>query len=153
LGLGTPRPPATARLAEGHLTPKAKAAFAALIEPGESLTDASTWADEHKREIRGSAPWHYVDVPLEESRCHARFAGDDPKKGFIVDKIAEFRAILKDPNKPVAKRQEALRFIVHLVGDLHQPLHVGDNHDRGGNDTQIRFFDNGSTCTVCGTPI
>jgi len=61
-----------------------------------------------------------------------------------MDKIAEFRAILKDPTKPVEERRMALRFIVHLVGDLHQPLHAGDNHDRGGNDTQIRFFEKDS---------
>ena len=91
-----------------------------------------------------TAPWHYVDVPLDEPRYDPRFSGDDPKKGFIVDKIAEFRAILKDPSKPVEERRLALRFIVHLVGDIHQPLHVGDNHDRGGNDTQVRWFDRGS---------
>ncbi len=89
-------------------------------------------------------PSHYVDVPFDEPGYDARFSGDDPKKGFIVDKIAEFRAILKDPSKPVEERRLALRFIVHLVGDLHQPLHVGDNRDRGGNDTQVRWFDRGS---------
>jgi hypothetical protein len=61
-----------------------------------------------------------------------------------VDKIREFQAILKDPSRPVEERRLALRFLVHLVGDLHQPLHVGDNHDRGGNDTQVRFFNRGS---------
>src|SRR5262249_55712110 len=59
-------------------------------------------------------------------------------------KIHEFRAILKDPKRSVEDRRFALRFLVHLVGDLHQPLHVGDNHDRGGNDTQVRWFDQGS---------
>jgi len=66
------------------------------------------------------------------------------KKGLIVDKIGDFRATLKDPSRSVEERRVALRFIVHLVGDLHQPLHVGDNHDRGGNDTQVRWFDRGS---------
>jgi hypothetical protein len=61
-----------------------------------------------------------------------------------VDKIQEFKAILRDPARPVAERRMALRFIIHLVGDLHQPLHVGDNHDRGGNDTQVRFLARGS---------
>jgi hypothetical protein len=87
----------TARIAERHLTPQAKAAVEALLEPGETLADASTWADEHRREIRGSGPWHYVDVPLDEPRYDARFSGPDPRKGCIVDKIREFKAILKDP--------------------------------------------------------
>jgi len=134
----------TARLAERHLTPKAKESVKALLDEGETLADASTWADEHKREIRGSAPWHYVDVPLDELRYDARFSGPGAKQGCIVQKIREFRATLKDPTRSVEERRKALRFLVHLVGDLHQPLHVGDNSDRGGNDTQIRFFDRGS---------
>ena len=134
----------TARVAELHLTPRAKTEIKGLLADGESLADCSTWADEHRRQVRRSAPWHYVDVPLDEVRYDWRFSGDDPVKGFIVDKIAEFRAILKDTSKPVEERRVALRFIVHLVGDLHQPLHVGDNHDRGGNDTQVRWFDRGS---------
>ena len=134
----------TARIAERHLNPKAKEAVKALLDEGETLADASTWADEHKREIRGSAPWHYVDVPLDEARYDARFSGPGAEQGCIVDKIRQFRAILNDPNRSVEERRKALRFLVHLVGDLHQPLHVGDNSDRGGNETQIRFFDRGS---------
>jgi hypothetical protein len=134
----------TARIAERSLTPKAREAIKALLDPGESLADASTWADEHRRDIKGSAPWHYVDVPLDEPRYDAKFSGPVAEKGCIVDKIAEFRAILKDPNKTDAERRQALRFVVHLVGDLHMPLHVGDNHDRGGNDTQVRWYDRGS---------
>jgi hypothetical protein len=52
--------------------------------------------------------------------------------------------ILGDPARPVEERRVALRFVIHLVGDLHQPLHVGDDGDRGGNDTQVRFFTRGS---------
>lgn len=87
-----------ARLAERHLNPRARAAVAALLEPGESLADASTWADEHRRDIKGSGPWHYVDVPLDQDRYDDRFAGPEPAKGYIVPKIREFRAILKDPS-------------------------------------------------------
>jgi hypothetical protein len=83
-----------AKLAERHLTPAAKAAIAELLEPGESLADAATWADEHRRELPKTAPWHYVDVPLDEPRYDDRFAGDEPGKGFIVPKIREFKAIL-----------------------------------------------------------
>ena len=111
----------TARLAEAHLTPKAKAEIKALLAEGESLADASTWAEEYRRGHQKTAPWQYVDVPLDEPRYDPHFPGDDPKNGFIVDKIAEFRATLKDPSKPVEERRLALRFIVHPVGDLHQP--------------------------------
>jgi nuclease S1 len=134
----------TARIAEKHLNAKAKAAVAALLGEGESIADASTWADEQKRQIKGSAPWHYVDVPLDEDRYDSRFSGPGAEKGCIVDKIHEFQDVLKDPKRSIEDRWTALRFLIHLVGDLHMPLHVGDNHDRGGNDTQIRFFDRGS---------
>jgi hypothetical protein len=135
---------AIAKLAERHLSPAAKAAIAELLEPGESLADCSTWADEHRRELPKTAPWHYVDVPLDEPRYDDRFAGDEPGKGFIVPKIREFKAILKDRSRPVAERRFALRFLVHLVEDLHMPLHVGESHDKGGNDLQVQWFDPGS---------
>ena len=62
----------------------------------------------------------------------------------MVDKINEFRAVLKDKTKTVEDRRFALRFLIHCVEDMHMPMHVGDNHDRGGNDTQVRFFDRGT---------
>jgi hypothetical protein len=133
-----------ARLAERHLSRAAKAAIAELLEPGESLADCSTWADEHRRELPKTAPWHYVDVPLDEPRYDDRFAGDEPAKGFIVPKIREFKAILKDHSRPLEERRFALRFLVHLVEDLHMPLHVGENRDKGGNNLQVRWFDRGS---------
>lgn len=131
----------TARIAEQHLTDQARAAVKELLDDGEDLASASFWADENKRRIRGSAPWHYVNVPLDQPRYDARFC---PAEGCVVSKITEFRAVLKDKSKPRAERQQALRFLVHLVGDLHQPLHVGDNGDRGGNSTQVQFFKRGS---------
>jgi nuclease S1 len=132
------------RIAEKNLDPKAKAAIAALLAPGESLADASTWADEHRRELPNSAPWHYVDVPLDEPRYNAIFSGDVPEKGCVVDKIHDFKVILEDPARSVEDRRFALRFLIHCVEDLHMPLHVGDNNDKGGNRTQVRFFDEGT---------
>jgi len=87
------------RLAEKNLNPKAKAAIAALLDESESLADASTWADENRRRLPKTAPWHYVDVPLDEPRYDSKWSADDPKKGCVVDKINEFRAVLKDPAK------------------------------------------------------
>ena len=73
---------------------------------------------------------HDVDVTLDEPRYDARFSGPDPRKGCVVDKLMEFVNILGNPARPVEERCVALRFVIHLVGDLHQPLHVGDNGDR-----------------------
>jgi nuclease S1 len=73
-----------------------------------------------------------------------KFCGDDPKKGCVVDKINEFRLVIKDKTKTVEERRFALRFWIHCVEDMHMPMHVGDNEDKGGNNTQVRFFDKGT---------
>jgi len=129
------------RIAEKNLNPKAKAAIAALLDEGESIADASTWADENCGRLPKTAPWHYVDVPLDEPRYDRKFSGDVSTKGCVVDKINEFKVTLKDPARSVEDRRFALPFLIHLVQDLHMPLHVGDNHDKGGNQTQVRFYD------------
>ena len=85
------------RIAEKQLTPTAKAAIAELLEPGESLANASTWADEVRGRMRETAPWHYVDVPLEEPQYDSKYPG--PKIGCVVDKINEFRLVVKDKSK------------------------------------------------------
>ena len=130
------------RIAEKQLTPQAKAAIAELLEPGESLADASTWADEVRGRMRKTAPWHYVDVPLDEPKYDSRFSGE--KIGCVVDKINEFRKVVGDKTKSIEDRRFALRFLIHCLEDMHQPCHVGDNHDKGGNQTQVRWFDRGS---------
>jgi nuclease S1 len=140
------------RIAEMDLTPKAKAAIAELLEPGESLADASLWADENRGRLPKTAPWHYVDVPLDEPRYDARFSGDVSTKGCVVDKINEFRLTVKDKSKSVEDRRFALRFLIHCVEDMHQPCHVGDNGDKGGNRTRVRFFDRGTNMhALCDT--
>jgi hypothetical protein len=85
-----------------------------------------------------------VDVPLDEPRYDRKFSGDVSTKACVVDKIHEFRLVIKDQTKAIEERRFALRFLIHCVEDLHMPLHVGDNHDKGGNQTQVRFFDRGT---------
>jgi hypothetical protein len=132
------------KLAERKLNPQAKVAIAGLLEEGETIADASTWADEHLSEMPKSSPWHYVDVPLDEPKYDAKFSADVPEKGCVVDKIKEFKKALQDPAKSIEERRLALRFLIHLIEDVHMPLHVGDNRDKGGNKTQVRFFDQGT---------
>ena len=75
---------------------------------------------------------------------HGWRSGDVPDKGCVVDKFNEFRLVIKDKSKPVEDRRFALRFLIHCIEDVHQPCHVGDNSDKGGNRRQIRFFDRGT---------
>jgi nuclease S1 len=129
------------KIAEDRLTPSAKAAVLALLEPGESLADISTWADEVRPKHPESSPWHYVNVPISEPRYDTKFV---PREGCVVTKIDDFRKILADPSASRLERQKALKFLVHFVQDLHQPVHVGHRGDRGGNDLQVQFFGKGS---------
>jgi hypothetical protein len=132
---------ASAMLAWSRLSPAAKSAVRDLLGPGESLADVSTWADEKRREFPESGPWHYVNVPLIEDRYDPKYC---PAGGCVVSKVRDFRKVLADRDAPRPKRVEALKFLVHFVQDLHQPLHVGERGDRGGNDLQVCWFDEGS---------
>lgn len=127
--------------AEHRLLPGARAKIYDLLDAGETLADASLWADEHRRDVPGSGAWHYVNVPLAEVHYDARFC---PPAGCIVSKIRESCATLASNASPRDERQRALRWLVHFVEDLHQPLHVGDLGDRGGNDLQVRFLGRGT---------
>ena len=111
------------------------------------MSPASHWPTLRlgRREPRAAAetaPWHYVDVPLDEPKYDRRFSGE--KNGCVVDKINEFRKVMRDKSKSIEDRRFALRFLIHCVEDMHLPCHVGDNHDKGGNQTQVRFFDRGT---------
>ena len=108
---------------------------------------------------RRAPPRHQAKRTLELCRCSARRAeircpllGPEPQKGCVVEKIKEFQAVLRAPAKTADEKRFALRFLAHLIQDLHMPLHVGDNRDRGGNDTQVRFFDRGSDTRLAGFP-
>jgi nuclease S1 len=127
---------AATRLAEIRLSPRARAAIAELLDEGESLVDASTWADENSRSIPGSAAWHYVNVPISAPRYSPRDCHGD----CVVSRLDEFRRILADPRAPKARRRMALRYVVHLLEDAHQPMHVGDRRDRGGNAVQLQYY-------------
>ena len=129
------------RIAEARLTPAAKLAVHDLLDPGQTLADVSTWADEVRRDRPESATWHYVNVPIAESKYHPRH--EDPKGG-VVSKILDFQKIVADTSAPRLQRQEALKYLVHFLQDMHQPVHVGHRADRGGNDLQVQFFDQGS---------
>lgn len=130
----------TGAIAENHLSPAAKAAVVKLL-PNESLAEASTYADEMRSNPsefwrKTSPPWHYVTVP-EGHEYHEVGA---PEQGDAYTALQHYSKVVKDPKASREERQLALRFIVHLIGDLHQPLHAGNGTDRGGNSVKVRFF-------------
>lgn len=130
----------TGKIAEQYLSPEAKAQIAALL-PNETLAEASTYADEMRSNPdefwqKTAGPFHYVTVP-EGKHYHEVGA---PEQGDSVTALTQFRKTLLSPTSSKSEKQLALRFIVHIIGDLHQPLHAGNGTDRGGNDVKVRFF-------------
>lgn len=125
-----------ARLAMDYVSSDTRKEITRLLN-GQSLADASTWADSIRSERRETSPWHYINVPVDSSfEGWSRFC---PAEGCILSAIDRYAKILADRTRPDADRAEALRFLVHFIGDLHQPLHVGDHGDRGGNTVQVTW--------------
>lgn len=128
---------AVGRIAEHHLTPQAARAVASLLGP-ETLAYVTTWADEIRPEpdwAKGE-PWHFVNVPDGQTYESAQ---KNPA-GDILEAIPRFEKALADRSAPRIERVQALKWLSHLVGDLHQPLHVGRVEDRGGNDVLVLWF-------------
>ena len=125
------------RIAEARLTPEARQGVRELLHAGDTLVDMANWADHEGHDaVPGSAAWHYVNVSIDSARYDRR---DCAGGGCVVEKIKHFRHVLADRRAPKPERARALLFLVHFVEDVHQPLHVGDNRDQGGNRTQIQF--------------
>jgi S1/P1 Nuclease len=128
---------AVALLAERYLRPQTRAQVHELLG-SESLEDASLWADQIAHTSRPeTAPWHYIDIPLRDSRIDMR--ADCPQGQCVLAKTQEFVAVLGNPQAGREARSEALKFVVHFVADLHQPLHCEDHHDKGGNTQAVIF--------------
>src|SRR5215469_11317856 len=143
---------AVALIAEKHLTPEARQLVEKLlganpIDPKlkrwcgnatrDLLMDAATWPDDVRNERR-NGPWHYVDIPRGKHKGSLEeYCGAD---GCVTRAIEEQRAILKDRSAEGPKRAEAIRYLIHFVGDLHQPLHVINNGDNGGNCVPVKYL-------------
>jgi len=103
----------------------------------DAMADVSTWADDVRNEKK-NGPWHYIDIPRGVQRgTLEQYCGSE---GCVTKAIAEQAALLKDKNADAAKRADALRYIIHFVGDLHQPLHSTTNDDEGGNCVPVKYF-------------
>lgn len=126
-------------VAESRLTPAASAAVQSLIGPSR-LRDIATWADQIKGARPETKPWHYVNIPLDRADYDPARDCARPRGGCVVAAIERFQRALANADRPRAKRTEALKFVTHLVADLHQPLHCADNRDGGGNDVPVVFF-------------
>lgn len=131
----------TGEVAQKHLTRKARKAIYKLLN-GQSLATVSTFGDDIKadREFRKFSAWHYVNFPADK-----KYTDVEPSKyGDVIIGIEKCMAVIKDEKSTQKDKFFYLKLLVHLVGDLHQPMHVGRLEDRGGNDIQVQWFDKGS---------
>jgi hypothetical protein len=137
-----------ADIASDHLSPVARRAIIHLLGD-DDLAAVSTWADEIRNDRPETYGWHFVDIPWnaqgfdEQRDCYqpdkrsvATFADHH---NCVVDRIGLFEVTLKDVRAPRNDRIEALKFLVHLVADIHQPLHAVAEA-RGGNDVHVVEF-------------
>jgi hypothetical protein len=128
---------AVATLAAERLTPATTKEVAALLGR-ESLVQVAVWADDVRTTThKHTTGWHFTNIPINGSGYQA--SRDCPRGNCLVSAIQRQEAILRDRTRPAAARAEALKFLVHLIGDVHQPLHASDAGDRGGNNREIEL--------------
>lgn len=105
-----------------------------------TLAGVANWADEVKN--RQTASLHFINFPRTD--CHYTPERDCPTGRCIVAAIEKYKEKLLAPSLPKEERAEALKYLVHFVGDIHQPLHAGYQDDKGGNTYQVQFHGKGS---------
>jgi len=143
-----------ALIAQHYLTLEASQAVNALLaQDADPLTQhdiasEATWADKYRQHHRETAKWHFTDIELDhpdiKDACFGRrplpsgvLASNGPPDSCAIDKIKQFADELASLKTDPEEKIIALKFVLHFVGDLHQPLHSADNHDKGGNAVKI----------------
>lgn len=129
----------TGKIAENHLTKRAKRKIKKILN-GQSLAFVSTYADEIKSDdnFRKYSSWHYVNMSFDETYD----ASEKNPNGDLVVGIETCISKLKAKNVSREDKAFYLKMLVHFIGDLHQPMHIGRREDRGGNDIKVEWFGN-----------
>jgi hypothetical protein len=124
-----------------HLTPEARSLVTRLRgrERGR-FAESCTWADEVRDQRPETYHYHFINIPAGKAGMDMRRDCGDPAKRCAPWAIQHYGRIVADASKPLAARGEALKWLGHFVGDVHQPLHAGRPQDRGGNEIHVSFF-------------
>ena len=126
-----------ARIAQQHLSAKARSRLAFYFGKDFALEELAMWADDIKEQRSETGPWHYLDITPEATSLEME--RDCPKGNCIAWKIREFIGISRLALRKKDELLEPIKFIVHFGGDLHQPLHLGHPQDRGGWDIPVEL--------------
>jgi hypothetical protein len=137
-----------AEIAEQYLEPETARQVREILDLQNAthLAEVANWADQIRRERPETAPWHYVDIPIHPAPMPGVEgvngylpARDCPREACIVAQIDKLISQLQRDKQPSWPRLEALEFLVHFMGDIHQPLHAANDNDHGGNDVKVVF--------------
>lgn len=125
------------KIADEYLKPSTKRQIKKLLNR-KSLAFVSTFADEIKSDKRYKkfSSWHYVNMPFNETY---ETSSKNPK-GDLVSGIDFCKKVIQDKNASTDDKAFYLKLLIHLIGDLHQPMHIGLKEDRGGNDIKLQWF-------------
>jgi hypothetical protein len=126
-----------ALIAEANLTAEARKGIQEILPAGTTLADAAVWPDHDGRSIGDLNPLHYVSI-AEDAEGYDQ-ARDCPERDCMVESLQWFLSNLSDKNAPTIIKRMALRYVAHLVGDMHQPLHAGRLKDRGGTEIKVSY--------------
>jgi hypothetical protein len=125
-------------IAERHLSPQAKAAVKEILGH-ESMAEVSTWADEMRKDNPETFNWHFINVPLGLSFADFKTQVEEAAGSNVYKSVLSAEHTLKDKKSTGRQKSEALKFIIHFVGDMHQPMHVSRAEDKGGNTILLSF--------------
>jgi hypothetical protein len=121
-------------IAQDRLRPQALQRIKEILGEDRDLPSVSTWADAIVRMRPETATWHYLNLNVREGQGIFDLETACRQEDCVVDQIEKELHILREPFGKKSAKREALKFLVHFVGDLHQPLHCADDQDRGGNE-------------------
>jgi hypothetical protein len=131
-----------AEIAQHRLDPRVLAQIEQLLGRQVSIASIASWADDITQQRRDTVNWHFVNIPYDATTYDAAHdCQPNPKGDCVIKAIERSLATLKKPSAPKDQRAEALKFLVHFVGDVHQPLHTIDRNDAGGSKLAVVFFD------------
>jgi nuclease S1 len=125
-----------ALIAERYMTKSALAEASRLLD-GAPIDTVASWADDYRHTHPETGPWHYINIPLADTSID--MARECPDGNCVIAKTKQYLAVLSNPNADRRAKAQALKFVIHFVGDLHQPLHDENDEDAGGNYRHVIF--------------
>lgn len=132
-------------ITENHLSATAKANIKSLLGD-TSIAEACTWADDARKEPQyaNTANWHFLNLPLGLTFDEFKTYIDTLKKENVYSALSNAEKQLTDKNAPKQQKVDALKFLMHFVGDLHQPMHISREEDKGGSTIQLNYNEKGT---------